>query len=603
MLPAPPAFVPGYLVYLADVLVPGAGLAELLHVGRQEDGLAEKLGYAVALGFAFDTLVVAVRTSGLGFYGIRLLGLDQGTSYFLIGVGVVSLASSFALRRSLSLVARPTRVEAVLLLVILVQAGTIYLFFQKYPIYPAYPSQDFRNHAEEAQGLVSGSIAMFPSGVMYFAVVGQLALSLLSVGGFALATAERTMAIVAILSPFIVYLAAVRLFSNRIVALLATALYSLSGTVWYLAVFDSGLYPNFFGILASLFMIVTYIDVAKGAGGASRWCAFALALFTFYMSHYSVVVLLPAFLLVPLYQLTKSGAEFRKFVLPSILVLVPAVLGAFLLPWIYQYVIALVENVRGNFISQSYLGGVLSAIPVLGYMAGELNDDVEFLVLMFLLAVYVFRFRSGDSLLLFPIAWFFTMMAAPLGISAWRFAFEAIMPLLLMAAFAIHSLTLEKRKPGRKRLRTNISKGWKTAIIVCVLVVPVLATSWVPQSLADSLTYTSLVNMSQNAVYNATVWMAQRTPPNATFLSLTDWHFSYLNKTIGRAIGFSYFSDPSAATSYARRIGASYIIVTYVVTFTLPSEAPNLYPWNTFPGNASLTLAYSNQDVRIYKVS
>jgi hypothetical protein len=84
---------------------------------------------------------------------------------------------------------------------------------------------------------------------------------------------------------------------------------------------------------------------------------------------------------------------------------------------------------------------------------------------MFLLAVYLFGFRSGDNLLLFPIAWFFTTMATPLGIIAWYFALEAIMPLLVMTAFTIHSLTLENRKPDRERPRTNISKGWQTAII------------------------------------------------------------------------------------------------------------------------------------------
>lgn len=350
-------------------------------------------------------------------------------------------------------------------------------------------------------------------------------------------------------------------------------------------------------------MIVSYVDAVNRELPSSKWGVFLFALANFYMSHYSVIALLPAFLVVPLYQLIKDRSQFRAYLIPSLALLLPAGITAAVFPGLYQYVIALVHNEQGNSISLSYLGGVLSGILVLGYMAGEVNDDVQFVILMFLLVVYLIRFRSGSSLLAFPVAWFLSMMAAPFGIGAWRFAFEAIVPLLLMAGFAIHSLTLEWRKPGKKRPRTNISKGWRTGIIVGILVVPMLATSWVPQSIMDSLTYTSLVNSSQNAVYNATVWMALNTPRNTTFLSLTDWHFSYLNKTIGRAIGFDYFSDPNKAVEYARRIGARYIIVTFVVTLTLPPGATNLYPWNTFPGNATLSLAYSNSDVRIYRVS
>jgi hypothetical protein len=602
VLPSPPAFAPGYLIYVAGVLIPGIGLAELLGVTAPESGLAEKLGYAVGLGFAFDTLVLMVKASGLTVFGYRLIGVDTDVVYLLIFAGVATLLISLAVRREFSFLCRPTRVEAILLLAILVQSATIVFFFEKYPIFPAYPSQDFRNHADEALGLISGGLTMLPGGAMYYAAIGQIALSIVSVGGLALSTAERTMAIVAILSPLLVYLAGLRLFSHRMVSVLAACLYTLSGTVWYIPVFDSGLYPNFFGILASLFMFVAYVDMTRGEGGVRRWAVFFLALVMFYMSHFSVVALLPAFVLIPIYQLLKARSELRRYILPTILLVTPAVLAAILLPGLYPMVIALIESGRGNFISLSYLGGVFSGIPVLGYMAGELNDDVEFVVLMFLLAVYVVKFRKGGSLLIFPIAWFFTLMFAPFNSSAWRFAFEAIMPLLFMAAFAIHSLTVERRKAGKKRLRTNISKGWKTGIIVGLLVMSILLNSWVPQSVADSLTYTSLVNMSQNAVYNATVWIAQRTPPNATFLSLTDWHFSYLNKTIGRAIAFSYFSDPNAALAYARRIGASYIIITFVVTIILPADAPNLYPWNTFPGNTSLSLAYSNSDVRIYKV-
>jgi hypothetical protein len=600
--PSAEGSVSGFIVYLAAVLIPGVGFGELLGAWKKEDGLAEKLGYVLGIGLSVDTLVLTARASGVTVFGYTLVGLDLNVVYFLVGTGVLALLISVAARRSFALPNRPTRVEGILLLSILIQAGVVLLFYQKFPIYPAYPSQDFRNHAEEAQGLISGTITMLPGGVLYYAGISQISLALMTAGGFALTTAEQTMSILTLLSPLIVYLAALRVFSNKTISLLVAVLYSLSGTVWYVSVFDAGLYPNFFGILASLFMIVAYVDAVHKQGRIARWSVFLLAMVMFYMSHFSVIVLLPVIFLVPFYQLAKDRTQFKRYLVPALVLCVPAAAAGVVLPGLYPYVIALIESGRGNFLSQSFLGGILSGIPVLGYMAGELNDDIEFLLLMFLLVVYLLRFRKGSSLLVIPVVWFFILVLAPISSNTWRFAFEAVIPLLFMAGFAIHSFTIEERRPGRKRLRTNISKGWRTAIIVGALVLPVIVGSWGTEVVADSTTNGSLVNQSQQGVYNATLWMAQNTKPNATFLSLTDWRFSYLNDSIGRQSFFRFFSLEQPAVTYARLVGARYIIVTFVVTIPLPSSA-TIYPWNNFKPSPNFTLAYSNQFVEIFKIS
>lgn len=602
MLPTDPnGYYPGYLLYLAAFFVPGIGFGELLGAWKREDGLGEKLGYAFGIGLAVDTLVLVIKLSGFDIVGYRLAGMDISVVYFLIVLGLAALAISYARKRTVALPSRPTRVEAVLLLAILIQAGLIYLFFTKYPIYPAYPSQDFRNHAAFAQEFISGNLTWLPAGVLYYAADSQIAIALLAVGGFAMSTAERTMALLAILSPLIVFLTASKLFSSRGAALVAAVLYSLSGTIWYVTVFDAGLDTNFFGILASLFMLTVYIDAIHRGPRFSKWSLFGLGLVMFYMSHYSDLSLLPAFLAIPIYQLARNRDQLKPYLVPTALVLAPAAAAAAVLPRLYPYIIGLVEVGKGNFVSQSFISGVLSGVPVLSYLAGEINNDLGFLVLVFLFAVYVVRFRSGSSLLLFPIVWFVALLLVPSNLNTWRFAFVAVVPLLLMAGFALDSLVSFERKPGRKRIQTNISRRWKAIIIVGLIVTPIILGSWTTEIVGDTTTDTSLVNESQYAVYNATLWMAQKTSPNATFLALTDWHFSYSNSTIGRDTVLRFFSHQQHAIAYANEVGASYIIVTYVVTIPLPAT-PGIYPWNNFKPTSNLTLAYSNADVEIFKI-
>ena len=58
--------------------------------------------------------------------------------------------------------------------IILVQSLLIVLYFQKYPIFPAYQSPDYAAHVQYAQGLVSGTSTSIPLGVLYYGVRFQL---------------------------------------------------------------------------------------------------------------------------------------------------------------------------------------------------------------------------------------------------------------------------------------------------------------------------------------------------------------------------------------------------------------------------------------------
>ena len=92
-------------------------------------------------------------------------------------------------------------------------------------------------------------------------------------------TVRWTVAPLTVLSPLLFYLAAQRLFASVAVSTITAAVYSLSATIWFSSIFNSGLYANFFGILASLFLIVAFLDAASSCrpswrmGRASFGCS------------------------------------------------------------------------------------------------------------------------------------------------------------------------------------------------------------------------------------------------------------------------------------------------------------------------------------------
>ena len=139
--------------------------------------------------------------------------------------------------------------------------------------------------------------------------------------------------------------------------------------------------------------------------------------------------------------------------------------------------------------------------------------------------------------------------------------------------------------------------------MLVLVLVPLFAGSWGVQMVSDATTDTQLISQSQVAVNASISWLGLHTPQNSTYLSVSDFRFSYTSLFLDRPTTYVYLSDPGQAIPYADQQNIPYIIVTNLVTAAIPDN-PQDFPWNTFPAESStnLTLIYNNTDVRIYHV-
>ena len=599
-------FLGGYLIYLCEIFAPGIGLGELLGVWESANvGLIDRIAYAFGLGIAVDTVVLLVRTSGASLAGYTLRGIDPATLYLIMVFGIVALGVSLFRRKKLLFPMRPTIQDVALLAIMAVLAIMVSLFFGKYPIFPEYQSQDYGTHVQIAQQLVSGAITSIPGGILYYGIHFQLASALILVGGNPLVTVQRTMGLLVVLSPLLVYLAASRLFSSRSAGLVSSAVYALSGTVWFVSVFDAGLYANFFGILISLFLLVSFVDIIGNIRSVRGWTIFILAIAAAYFSHYTTVTLIPALFGVPIIQLFRDRSDMRRFLIPPIVAAVPAVLVLASSPGVVSRVLNLAVAGGGSLIGNTAISSALAPIPALGYLALEVYDDVAFIFLLIFAAVYVYKGAVGKSAIIFvPLLWFIALIAAsPQNLSAWRFSFEATAPLVLMASFGMFSLLPRVKIQKNRKGDSNATQQYaKVLVVLLILLSPVVIESWGTTMLSDSVSETQVVSSSQRAVLSALGWIGNNTASNSSFLSVTDWRFTYSDLLIGRATIYSYFVLQTQAIDYAQQIGANYIIVTNVVTLSLPAN-PQDFPWNTYQASANMTLVYSNVDVKIFELS
>ena len=120
-------------------------------------------------------------------------------------------------------------------------------------------------------------------------------------------------------------------------------------------------------------------------------------------------------------------------------------------------------------------------------------------------------------------------------------------------------------------------------------------------SVSDSAADTQVFGVAQQQVYSALYWLKDSTPPNSTYLSVSDPRFSYSSLIFGRVTLNGFLPYPSQALQVARQNGTEYVIVTRIVIGEGGLAASQL-PWNNYPSssNSNFTLVYANPDVRIF---
>lgn len=566
--------------------------------------LSQRIGFAVGIGLATDTVVLATKTAGFDVAGYVLRGIDVGTMGFIVLVGVAALLTSLVYRRRFSFPVKPTASDAAMFGGAAVLGLFAWLFVQKYPIFPEYQKPDFAVHVQIAEGLLSGSTVTIPHGILYYGVHYQLASALLLVGGDPLATVQRTMAILMVMSPFIVYFVVTKIFSSSGAALATTLLYVLSGPVWYDSIFDSGLYANFFGLLVALFLAAALVHLSSRLGSRRAWALFLLVVAAAYFSHYTIITLLPALLAVPIVRLFRLRAGYKEFLIPLAVTVAPAALVVAVRPHIVHLILYFASASGGALVGSTPLSSALAAIPSISYLVLEVNDDVAFLFLCVFTGVFIYRLViSKDALLFVPVVWFVALIiAAPQNITAWRYSYEALLPFVLMAGYGMSTLLpklkIQKRRSGESNA---VGQYAKVGFVLAIMMSPIVIGGWGTTLAGDVTSDVQIQAQSQTAVYSAMVWLQSNTPANSSYLSVSDWRFTYSSLLFGRTTIYQYFSSEATALAYAQQQGAGYVIVTNLVTLSLPA-VPQDYPWNTFQSTANATLVYSNSDVRVYQV-
>jgi hypothetical protein len=576
------------------LLLPGAGFGELLGAWRKGDSLIERLGMAIGLGITVDTAIVLV--TGLSIQGgVPMISVSDTALYAALGAGAVALVCSAVIKKKFSFVVRPTVWDGLVFAFMAVQGILFTLFFQKYPIFPEYLVPDTGVHAGIVQSLVTGRVDL-SSAVLYYGAHFQLSLSYLLVGGDLLIEVQRGMALLAVIATPVFFLAASRFFSSRRAGLTFAMLYTLGGTIWFIGVLNASLYANFFGLIACAFLLVAVAEAAERRSKGT-WVILALAALTMYFSHYSSVTLVPALLLYPVVQRFFKKFE-RSQVYAILVILVPAVVGVLVYRYALTLLLYFVSNTGGATIGQTYLSGLLSVFPVLSAMVLEVNYDIGFVLLAVLAGFGTWKaVKTKSALGIMLLIWLVCIMVvSPLNIGAWRYAYVGLLPLLLLASYGLASVLPIPQKGMKVRF------GGKQ-VLFAFLVISLLIGAWGVMVVSDATSGTQVFSQAQYQVYDSIQWLGQNTPANSSYLSVSDWRYSYTDLLIQRTTTYEFTSTPSQAIPLAESLHSRYIIVTDLVTASVTSA--DQFPWNNFPthSDANLTLIYSNPDVRIFSVN
>jgi hypothetical protein len=590
----------GYVAYLASVMLPGIGLTEFLKLYRNDDGLTERIALALGSGLSFSTIILIISTSGLSFDGFKLSGLSINVFYFLLCSGTALILLSFLRRRNFSFFRIPNKVDIFILSLCFAVSLILYVNFQKYPVFPAYNSVDYRVHVQLSEQLLNGKISSIPEGILYYGIHLQIALSYLLVSGLNLITAQRTVALLVALSPLIFWLSAKRILENSKAAIISAAIYSLSGSIWVGSVLNAGLYANFFGIIVSLFFLALFVEAVRKVS-ISSLIGLLISLPCLYFSHYTAVVVLFTVFLFPFLYVFLRKESFSSFY-PTILSVTPVIGALVARPELPNLLLALAVSGGGRLIGSTPLSSLLSSYPVLSYMALEIYNDPAFILMLILSLTSIYLILKRKIIFaLLPCVWLLSLLvASPFNVSAWRFSFEALVPLTILSSLTIASIYPERSYIVKKQ-RTKRENRFRLFLIF-ILVTPLIIGSWVQTIIQDSLTDTAQLSNGQFAVLNAINWLSKNTPNSSKYLSVSDWRFTYTDVLINRQTVYQYVSQPSEAINISKSIGAEYIVVTYYVTENIP-PVPSLFPWNNFHQNSNLTLVYNSTDVRIFRIS
>ena len=592
----------GHLLYIALLILPGLALIKWLKVDTKDD-LSESLGLAFGLSTVITTLVVAVKTLG-NLYVFSLVGLTKMEALGILIISIVALILYSLKTRSL-LLPKPKSRDLIIFLSVIALLIIVAAHFTKYPIFPKYPSADFIWHVRLSRELEAGTYFLVPSGLLYFGAQAQIALAHQLMNGLLLVDAQHAFALLVLLSPFLVYACAKRAFENTKAGSVAAVIYVLTGFVWYGSVFNAGLYANFYGILATLALLTLMAFLAQKPTKL-LWLIYILTILNLYLSHYTVLIFILALPLgLVLYLIQRRKVDMALPVLMPLLIgavglaIFPAQLSTltgFLQPTGYEAVLG-----------DTNLSYQLRFLPVLRYLAAVITQDLSTVLLLALLILSIpFAFKLRSPLAKLPFLWALIALAsAPLGPTAWRFSYAALMPLVLCASSVLPNYVVEEKLPvSVSKKRAKVKRLGTKRYSALILIALVLSTyGWSHVALADSFESTELSNLAQVYVYESMVWMKENLEPGAKVITVTDWRIeSYLSEISGIQAKLLFLAKPENAIDEARRGGYGYVVLTVFVPEKLPEGFKGGELIKSYLDHPLLSLQYKNPNVYIFKI-
>ena len=445
---------------------------------------------------------------------------------------------------------------------------SLVVIFLKYPIFPAVLSGDFSQHMNTASVLARGVMPPFSSLVLYYGIEFYLALAVLGSPTVPLVSVRLAMGLLVLISPLIIYACVKQIFDSK-AAIWTTAIYALSGFLWFGMVFNSGLWPNFWGLLSSLMLVSATVYFSEKRAGVFSLLLFIVTLGNALFSHYSILLAFPPLMLY--LALKRNWLGFG-------ILTAPLVVGFVLFPNLVFGLGAFVGASVGNIPQPTFLASIM-LLPTLSFMVAEISvnflGDFAALAVLTLGGYFLWHnWKTRNPKMFIFSAWFLIILLIPVYSSnAWRFAFIGLMPLTVMAGWS-----LSKLRP------TPFTPNKKVFLFLCLFLTPVFG-SWANSSFFVSSTDTSVVAAQQGYDLQAIDWMLAELPSNCDFLNATncgiisanDSNFQYLSYMDSRhyaptfnGLGVYYapgshviFTDALQTQFFASQYGR-YILVSMV---------------------------------------
>jgi hypothetical protein len=466
---------------------------------------------------------------------------------------------------------------------------------------------------------MAGGPSLLSWGPLYAGVHLNLAFGLALEGGTAFIQVPVLVALLAAPSSFIIYEVATKIYGGRREGLLAQLLYVVTGFVWFVPIYGTGLYPNLYGIILSLAylseVVRVYSDRSKGA-----FVAVILLSAGLYLAHYSVVLFIAAIDVVLLAMLVAKKLPGRLtfgIVLVNLLPSLGLVFRPNLLSVAYQVLGS--TAYPGFFKYSTPVSDLLSFSPFLRYLTAEVYNYGG-LLLMFATLPLAFYYAWGkrkESPFLGAICIWFALIwvVSPQGELAWRFSNQALTPLVLLApaSFFLISRLLTNRFSGSRAQRRQKERrtkelrqmpGGKTFEIAAVAVMTfvVFSGSWTYIMLTDVSTLVPDYPQASQELYNSMLWFKANTPAQSVLLSVTDWRATYLAQLTGHASKLLLFADEPSAVSYAKSNGIHYILLTYLVPTAVPTGFDPGSFYSAYQSSGDLKQVYNSTYDVIYEV-